>query len=370
MTAPAAIEVGARARSLHERVGRQLDALATELGLGSQRHALARAHELLCAQSGAYPAGGRPPRRSALNADGTPVQLSLTLGTDAPSVQVLSDVGAPELVGRQRVDAAQACLQELAGLLGAERGLARIAPLLERAAPANDPRLLAEHFGALWIGIGFAPRRSPTLKVYVNARWGDERERWGRLEELAEGLGVREQWRDARELLRGELEPLGLALGVRAAAPTAGETAVAARIYLSGYGKRWERLEALAGSLADGAFASGVRRWARALLQDDYRYPSRSVVVSLGVRDGALADTKVELCGHCAFDSDRQARARCEWWLQGDRRAGAAFRWVVDLLSEGHLSDAGTTLHAYVGVGSEGERSFYFNPALPRGQGV
>jgi hypothetical protein len=292
-----------------------------------------------------------------------------TPGARAASVQVLSDVGAPELDGRQRLDAAQACLHELAGLLGAEAGVARIAPLLERAAPASDYRLLAAHAGALWIGTGFAPGRSPTLKVYVNARWGDDRERWDRLEELAQGLGVREQWRDARELVRGELDPLGLALAVRAAAPGDGQAPVAARIYLSGFGKRWEQLEALACSLGGGAFASGVRRCGQALLQDAYRYPSRSLVLSLGVRDRALADAKVELCAHCAFDSDRQAQVRCERWLRGDAHARTVYARVVDVLSAGHLSDARTTLHAYVGVSSKGERSFYFNPAPSRAHG-
>jgi hypothetical protein len=374
VTAPAAAGVRERAPSLYDCVGRRLDAIATALGLRSQRNSLARAHRLLCAQSGAYPVGGRPPRRSALNADGTPVQLSLTLADGADSVGVLSDVAPPGLAGRQRLDAARACLHELAELLGAQGGLARIDPLLERAAPADDPRLLAEHSGALWIGTGFTPGRSPTLKVYANARWGDEHERWGRLDQLADELGVREPWRDARELLRGELEPLGLALGVRAGAPAgetpgAGDTPVVARIYLSGYGKRWERLEALARSLGGGAFAAEVGRCARALLADDDRYPSRSVVLSIGVRDRALADAKVELCGHCAFASDRQARARCEHWLADDPRARAAYVRVVELLSEGHLSDAQTTLHAYVGVGSQSERSFYFNPAPPAGDG-
>jgi hypothetical protein len=350
-----------REASLHDRLGHQLDELAGAVGLAEQRSLLSRACELLCVEAGAYPAGGRPLRRSALNADGTPVQLSLTLREQVASVQILSDAGAPELSGRERMLAGRACADELAGAFAARRELSGVATLLEAIAPARDPALLADTAGALWVGAGFAPGRDPTLKLYVNARWGEEGGRWERLERFAAALGAREGWKRARGLVGDELSPLGVALGMRAGDPVVG------RIYLGGYGRSWDRLAALAGECGGGAFASRVHRCARELLAAEYPYPSRSVVLSLGVREGGLTDVKVELCGHCAFDSDRQARERCGRWLADDRDASAVYGRVVSILSDGPLSGARATLHSYVGVGSSGERSFYFNPAAQPG---
>jgi len=347
--------------SLHDRLGRQLDELAGAVGLAEQRSLLSRACELLCAAAGAYPAGGRPLRRSALNADGTPVQLSMMLREKLVSVQILSDAVAPELSGQERILAGRACADELAGVFGARRELSGVATQLEAIAPAQDPTLLADSAGALWVGAGFAPGLDPTLKLYVNARWGEADGRWERLERFAAALGALEGWERARGLVEDDLSPLGVALGARAGNPVVG------RIYLGGYGRSWDRLAALAGACSGGAFASRVHRCARELLAAEYPYPSRSVVLSLGVGEGRLADVKVELCGHCAFDSDRQARERCGRWLADDRDASAVYGRVVSILSDGPLSDARATLHSYVGVDSSGGRSFYFNPAAQPG---
>ena len=352
-----------REPSLHDRIGHQLDELAGAVGLAEQRSFLSRTCELLCAEAGDYPVGGRPPRRSALNADGTPVQLSMMLREKLVSVQILSDAVAPELSGQERILAGRACADELAGVFGARRELSGVATLLEAIAPAQDPRLLADTAGAFWVGASFAPGRDPTLKLYVNTRWGEEGGRWERLARFAAALGAREGWQRARGLVGDELSPLGVALGARAGAPVVG------RIYLGGYGRSWDRLAALAGDFDGdgGAFASRVHRFARELLAAEYAYPSRSVVLSLGVRGGRLADVKVELCGHCAFDSDPQARERCGRWLAEDRYASAIYGRVVSILSDRPLSGPRATLHSYVGVGSSGERSFYFNPAAQSG---
>lgn len=352
-----------REPSLHDRLERQLERLAGVVGIvAEQRRVLSRACELLCAEAGAYPAGGHPLRRSTLNADGTPVQLSLTVREKLARVQILSDAGPPRLSGEERMFAARACAEELARLFGARRELSDAAALLEAIAPARDPELLADSAGALWVGAGFAPGCDPTLKLYANARWGEEGGRWERLERFAAAFGAREGWEHARCLVGSEVSPLGAALAARAGAPTVG------RIYLGGYGRNWDRLAALAGEcVGGGVFASRVRRCARELLAAEYPHPSRSVVVSLGVRAGRLADVKVELCGHCAFDSDLQARERCERWLADDRDASALYGRVVSILSGDTLCGTRATLHSYVGIGSSGERTFYFNPAAQPG---
>lgn len=360
MTVELAPTAGVGRQSLYERVGHQLDGLAALLGLHSTRALIARSHELLCKESADYPAAQRPPRRSTLNADGTPVQLALTLGAAGVRLQFLSDVGAPELSSSQRLAVGRAGLRELAELIGAQGALARIEQLVERMAPSRNPDLLAEPAGAFWIGARFAPGRDPKLKIYINAKWGEDGDRWARLADCAEQLDAGHAWRAVQELVVEELHPLGVALGAGA------DGAIAGRIYLSGYGRDWGYLEALGAACGGGAFAQRLRRCGRTLLGEDYGYPTRSVVCSLGLRGGRLADIKVELCGHCAFGSDLQARARCLQWLRDDEHAAAVYTRVVELLAGGSLSPSQVTLHSYLGVGSGHDRAFYFNPAATR----
>ena len=301
-----------------------------------------------------------PPRRSTLNADGTPLQLSLTLGWSGARLEFLSDVGEPALSTAERMVAGRVRVRELAELIGAQRAVERIEPLVDTMAPAGNPQLLSEPAGAFWIGAGFAPGRSPTLKLYVNARWGEEGARWARLAEFAARLGAEVAWREVRELVAEELEPLGVAL---AANP---DGAIAGRIYVSGYGKTWEYLEALGRAYGGAVYGERLRDCAQTLLADDHAYPTRSVVCSFELLAGRLGDVKVELCGHCAFDSDRQARERCEQWLRDDQQALDVYTRVTNLLSGGSLSATQTTLHSYMGLGSGHSRTLYFNPAGTR----
>lgn len=349
-----------QAPSLYDRVGQQLRGLAGALGLGPHGRLVERVHQLLCGEAAAYPATSPPPRRSALNADGTPIQLSLTLGSVPARVGLLSDPGPPQLSASDRLEDCRERLHELVGLCGADWALASIEPLVDKIAPASDPELLCDHAGAFWLGAGFVRGRDPTLKLYVNARWGEDAVRWAHLAAFAASLGADREWLEARQRIGESLEPLGVALAAGGTGPLAG------RIYMSGYGKSWGYLETLARAFVGPAFEQRLRGFGRALLGTDYEYPTRSLVCSVGIREGRLADLKVELCGHCAFDSDTQARERCQAWLRDDQAALDAYRRTLDVLCDGSLSSTMTTLHSYLGLGSGNERTLYFNPAAPR----
>ncbi len=348
---------------MYEHIGDRLDELAVALGLESARATIAHSHELLCQDSAAYPRASRPPRRSTLNADGTPIQLSLTLGPSGPRLQFLSDVGAPQLSNSQRLATGRIRLRELAELFGARGALESIEPLIERMAPSRDPELLTYDAGAFWIGAGFSPKGESKLKIYINAKWGQEGTRWARLGDFADQLDAGAAWRDIRELVADQLDPLGVALGAGA------NGAIAGRIYLSGYGRAWSYLEALGGTCGGGAYQERLRHYGKTLLGEDYPYPTRSVVCSFGLLAGQLVDVKVELCGHCAFDSDLQAWERCLQWLGDDEHASATYMRVVEVLSGGSLSSSQTTLHSYVSLGSGQDHTFYFNPAATRAPG-
>jgi hypothetical protein len=357
---PADPSASADGPSVYRLVAAQLDALIPLLGLQAARSLVARSYELVCREALAFEPGHRPLRPSRVNADGTPFQLSLALGASGARLQFLSDTGAAGQSNARRLASDRARIWELAQLFGAQQALSSIESLVEQLAPSTDHALLTDHAGPTWIGAGFSPRHPPSFKVYINAKWGEQTTRWARLHAFARRFGLSDDWRALREMLDGDLEPLGVALVVSARAPVTG------RIYLSGYGKPFAYLEALGRAFGGSAFEEQLRRYGRTVLRDDYRYPTRSVVCSLGIGERRTTDFKVELCGHCAFDSDVQALARCAEWLRNAAVDAAVYEQVVALLSSGAPSSSVATLHAYVGLGSgQGtpESTFYFNPA-------
>jgi hypothetical protein len=247
-------------------------------------------------------------------------------------------------------------------LFGAQASLSVVSPWLDALVPGDDAELLSDEACGIWVGAAFGAGGSARLKVYANAKWGSAGSRWARLDAYAARFGVATDWRCARAQL-SELQPLGASLVIGARAAPAG------RIYLSGYGKPWHDYEALGSQFGGPAFGRHLRQYGQTLLGDDCAYPTRSAVVSFGLQHGAIADVKVELCAHCAFDSDVQARSRCVQWLQQTGVDPALYLQMVDRMSADPLCATETRLHAYLGIGSGRGRldsTFYFNPAAAR----
>ena len=353
-TAPVALPALVGELSLHQHVSGLLQALSTPLGVGPAARVLGRCHDLFLAESCDYPAGGLPPRRSALNIDGTPVQIGFTLGGRGSRLQFLGEVGAAVMSNAERLATARGRLRDAAGLLGAEGSLGEVEPAVDELAPPADRELSAEHAGAIWLGAGCGPEGSLNVKLYCNARWGEQGGRWQRLEAVVVRLGAGFEWPRLRALEDEGLEPLGAALSVA--------RGIAGRIYLSGFGIDWDRLGALAGRFSGSKFANQVSRFGARLLGAEYNCPARSVVCSFGISAGGLADVKIELCAHCAFGSDLEAREGCARWLCDDQLAAERYSHAIDILSPGGPNAARVVLHSHVGVGSRDERTFYFNP--------
>lgn len=356
---PASEPLRAPAASLYEYVGARLRAMIPAFRLESDRATIERVYELLCRESLALPAGRRPLRASRLNADGTPFQFSLTLGRSRPSLQFVAETGPPSASNSERLRAALQGACDVAHLLGATDSFARTRELVDQAAPADDPAFIADHAGCAWVGAAFASGGVARLKVYVNASWGREDARWSRLSAFAESAELGPRWRSLEPLVRRELEPLGISVAVGR------DAATTTRVYLRGYGTSFRYYERLAGVCGGPGFADHLRQYGRTLLGDDYRYPSRAVVCSLGAEAGSLVDFKFELCAHCVFDDDRRARARCLEWLRHTGIDPTLYLRVVDLLSSAVGGVAGTQVHAYVGIGTtRGRRysTFYLNP--------
>jgi hypothetical protein len=346
-------------QSAYHHVAGQIAALIPFFGVQQARPLIERSYGLLCRESLAFPYGRRPSRPSRLNADGTPFQFSLTVGASRPPFQFVTDTGARCGSNAQRISADRDLIRELSVLCDADHSLPETYRLLDEIAPPSDAGLLAEEAGATWLGMSFSPGQRPRLKIYINVKWGDSVTRWARLAAFSGHLGAAACWAGARAVIGGELEPLGASLVI-------GARSTSGRIYLSGYGKPFSYYEKLARTFGGAVFQEHLRRYGEALLQGDYAYPTQSVVCSLGIRSGWPADFKVELCGHCAFDSDVEAKERCVELLQRLNLSTAHYLPVVDLLSQSQLSASGTRLHSYLGTGSGRGipySTFYFNPA-------
>ena len=351
--------VGRSRATLYAHVGERLAILTTLLGLQSERKRIDAVYDLMCAQALNLPYGRRPLQASHLNADGTPFQFALALGAGRPALQFLTEPAAPGLFGAQRMVAARRCAVDAAALLGAEASLAAVSPWIDALAPPADAALLAEDAGAIWLGAAFAHGGQARLKVYINAKHGTAASRWARLDAMAARFGVPADWRAAGPAV-DRLAPLGVAVIVGpGSAPTA-------RIYLAGYGQALGDHLAFAERFGGFAFRHQVNRAMSTLLEDDAAFPTRSVVASVGLGAEGLADAKIELCAHCAFDDDAQAAARCARLLRQIDIDPAPYLQTLACLS-GDAPPAGrAALHAYVGMaaGQGGPRaSFYFNPA-------
>lgn len=356
MTAQAHAGAGA-APCVYASVGRRLDELVPAFGLDSRLETIREAYALLCSRSLRIPAGSRPLHGSRLNEDGTPLQLAVAIAGPAARLQLVGDVGPLAGTNADRAAAVRLCAARLARALGAS---AWTPQLLDALAPPRDPGLLGDDVaGPAWLGVSFAAGRPASLKIYLNARRGRDETRWARLADFADAAEVAREWRDARARAAG-LEPLGVSLTVANGAPPKH------RIYLGGYGRPYGYYEDLAGAAGGPELAGLVRRYGRALLADDYDRPTRSAVWSLGAENGSFVDHKLELCGHCAFADDTQARARSVAWLHEIGAPAAPYTRTVDVLSGTGRHVTRARLHAYLGVGANRGRpysTFYFNPA-------
>lgn len=352
MTAQASLDTP----SVYTSVGERLDALVSSFGLEGQRETIREAYELLCRRSLHVSAGRRLLHGSRLNEDGTPFQLALAVAGSTVRLQFISDIGPLSAGNAERGAAVRRCLPRVARALGTSMWVSHLSEVLDELAPQDDPDLLGDDSGPVWIGVSFAAGRPGSLKIYINARWGRDEARRARLAAFAEIAGVTREWRDVRART-AELEPLGVSLTVAAGASPK------YRIYLGGYGRPFGYYEDLARFGGGAALAGLVRRYGRIVLADGYDRPTRSAVWSLGAEDGSFVDHKLELCGHCVFEDDEEACERALAWLRVTGTSAVPYMHVVDVLSGARSR---IRLHAYLGVGANRGRpysTFYFNPA-------
>jgi hypothetical protein len=323
-------------------VGSVIDRLIPAFDLETSRETIERAYAITCGQSLAYPLSDVR-CVSRINDDGTPFQFSVAFGAFEPALQFLSEAGATTGADRDRIS--RECIRELADLLQCRTDLDECMPLIDRLAPADAVDLATDPGGAFWIGIAWRRQRAPKLKVYVNASWGSEESQWSRLSALTAFFDAAARWAEIQPTVAGTMRPLGAAITLDA------DGAPEGRIYLRAYGQRVSYYEGLARAHAEPAFVGALEAYARAILADGYDYPTLSAVCSFGLGPDAGRDFKFELCGHCAFSSDAEARSRCEDWMQRLGVDGGAYRRLLAAVSTRPLSADRVNLHGFTGLG-------------------
>jgi hypothetical protein len=335
--------------------------LISRFGLEGQRAAILGTYQLICAESLAIPLTQRPPSFYRINEDGTPFQFSVALCASKSPLQFLSEAGVAGDSTAARRRANSEALHWVASLLDAQEALLEVTPLIDEMVPGNNPDLLADPSGAIWIGAGFIQEEAPKLKIYLNSKWGPEADQWKRLDSFASHFNAASQWGDTKAALKREMQPLGLSITISGDQPQSG------RIYLSAYGKPLAYYEALAGASAGRAFLEPFGLYTETLLGENRRYPTPSTVCSFGFDACDSYDFKFEMCGLRVFESDADAMARCVKWLKLQNIEPNPYLHVLQELSVGMFCSSTPRLHCYLGLGARRKSiysTFYFNPGI------
>ncbi len=357
--------------TLYEHIDGKLRALLPAFALEDSAALVASALRALGQNALAGPVGQRPRNQARLNADGMPIQFAMTLAPGrAARLQLLADPAPPGASAAERYASARGAVARLASLFDAEACVAAYLPWIEALVPEDDPAMLSDAAGPLWVGAAFSAGSAPCLKVYANAKWGSAAGQQARVAAFAAQFGLADVWLRARAQLAqrfgqpsGQLQPLGLSLVLGAGQAPAG------RVYFSAPALLWESFEGLGEHFGGRDFGGQLRRFGRTILNDSQFFPIESVVVSFGLSAAGVGGLKIELSGQRVFDDDVQASERCTSWLRASGIDPALYRQATRVLNGGPLSAQEHSVLAYLGVSAGQEATgstFYLSPSWKR----
>lgn len=338
--------------SWYELVAGQLQALIPKVGIEEASEKLYQAYELICRTSLDCPV--KPGTRSSrLNLDGTPIQFALALGHPTVPLQFLSEAGNPDMSHFETREFIDELVRALSALLQLPGDLDSVLSLIHRASAVDARELDPDRGGSFWVGAGFASGGKSGVKIYINNKSGASFERWAKFADFAQYFGAAKTHQQLRQLIAGEMTPLGMAVSLQHNENPNG------RIYFSGYGKSVSFYENLLRDLSGVQSVELFREYTRVMLGKDRAYPTQSIVFSVGFEHGADAppDVKIEFCGHCLFQGDVQARDCCLEWLTLRNINPRAYTDQLEVLS-GPMSATKVNTHVYLGLGWKKQREY------------
>jgi len=260
-----------------------------------------RLHELLGLARGEQPACQL---RSALNNDGTPLQLCLTSSAESVRVRVLADPGVHVTAPRDRAQVAERALARL--VLRAPELAAPCEALLAHTLPPGLDGWAGLPHGPLWLAQGL---EGAAFAIYTAGRWGAAEERWARVA----------SWLNAVLPTPGEAQrELVAALSDHAELASC---AIEGSARANARAKVYFRLRPGASAtdlkiapLRDPAFQIFLER-----AVERETLPRSTVVLSVGfsLLSGAISDAKIDLCSHCL------PRSSSAWSCLTDQLAAA-----------------------------------------------
>jgi hypothetical protein len=350
--------------SWYDLVGNQLQDLTELFAVGKGSTQLKRAYQLICKEALGFLPATEFDRLSRLNHDGTPIQFALSVSHGDPSLQFLSEIAGPGLSLLESIESAITKVRRLSAMLRLTGDTSSLVSLLYRLCAPELQRTARICEYPFWIGAGLCKGGKVGIKIYINGRTGEEREEWTRLIEFATFFGASDQIGHLRQLLAGQMTPLGMAIGLNQVGNPTG------RIYFSAYGKRVSYYEDLLRTFVSTTNANVFRNYSEFMLGEDYSFPTQTAVFSIGLSHDLVvpADVKIEFCGHCLFRSDQQARNRCLRWL-AQRGFDSCFYEETLAVLANKLSSTKVNNHVYIGIGwkkQEEYKTIYLKPHFER----
>jgi hypothetical protein len=343
---------------LYENIGRLLTKLIYEFGLEDKRDHIMMCYNTICKESLAIPIGEKSHFFSRINADGIPFQLAVSLGSQTPSLKFLGEVGTPRISNFDRVMLSRVRIRNLTSLLCNEEKLSEMGSALDTIAPTSDRDLMSDSAGAFWIGAGFPQRGNSTLKVYINGKVGNEKKMWDRLDSFARYFSSSEQWSFVKSLIGGKMKPLGMGISARAGSPSD------ARIYLNSYGNPLAYYANLISSFVNSE-KDVLQQFADVFLGESCNYPLKSVVCSFGINSQLEPRFKFEICGHCIFNSDKEALEKSLDWARRINLDPDMYFKMLGIMSGRNIDSARNNLHSFLGFGVDGGKvssTIYLKP--------
>lgn len=257
----------------------------------------------------------KPPWRSTINNDGSPMQLCVGMSQGPGySLRLLVDPAADVEGAKDRVHAVSESVRRL--LAAKAPGLATpCTDLLREMLPSCPEIRAALPTGGAWLAAALG---SPGMALYVTARWGEPEGRWRRAAAWLGGLLPGTQWTATLDSL--ERHASLISAGVEGIS----RTKARAKLYW-----RLKEPSSLRDLDIDLAHNPILARFLRIAIGD--RRVHRGTIVgsvSFDLSDGMLHDIKLDVCGHClprSWNEWLEILSRCcrelglaPWPLLGD----------------------------------------------------